>query len=105
MTPLGGRGWVDEKLVLTGRTLLPGFVDEMGGWGLKPASAGEPPGLRTGGGALQAPTPATRRNKTDLGRSVVFTVSIPSFHQSSLALPIPSNSESEMFQASSCMGE
>src|SRR5208282_5841211 len=38
---MGGRGWVDEKLVLTGRTLLPGFVDEMGGWGrsrLQPAS-------------------------------------------------------------------
>ena len=36
-----GRAWVDEKLVLTGRTLLPGFVDEMGGWGrsrLQPAS-------------------------------------------------------------------
>ena len=37
----GASPWVDEKLVLTGRTLLPGFVDEMGGWGrsrLQPAS-------------------------------------------------------------------
>ena len=36
-----GPGWVDEKLVLIGRTLLPGLVDEMGGWGrsrLQPAS-------------------------------------------------------------------
>ena len=43
LAPRTGRGssWVDEKLVLTGRTLLPGFVDEMGGWGrsrLQPAS-------------------------------------------------------------------
>jgi len=37
----GDYGWVDEKLVLTGRILLPGFVDEMGGWGrsrLQPTS-------------------------------------------------------------------
>ena len=43
----------------------PGFVDEMDGWGrsrLQPAS----PALRTGGGALQAPTPATRRTRATI---------------------------------------
>ena len=44
----GAPTWVDEKLVLTGRTLLPGFVDEMGGWGRSRHQPASPQGFGLG---------------------------------------------------------
>ena len=57
--------WVDEKLVLTGRTLLPGFVDEMGGWGRSRLQPASPQGF--GLGAVPSPQPpgATKRTLGD----------------------------------------
>jgi hypothetical protein len=109
----GGRGWADEKFVLTPRLFHPGTVararpvagvcdpgpasQRPATAPIRPGSQGPAPGATPGGPhppASRATSPggggvtrAARRNRNGIGRGGAGIGSSPTFHQPSLALP------------------